>query len=324
MIDLANTFLNPERLWWLLAIPVLVAAYVWALRRKSRTGMRFTNTAVLAAVVPQQSAWRRHLAVAMALLSLGAIIAAWARPNGIERVPRERATIVLIVDASQSMNATDVKPTRLQAAKDLSKKFVQSLPAKYNLALVSLTGNPAVKLPPSLDRTVALRAIDALTVGDGTNLAGALQVAGVAIDTAPRGDDGSPAPGAVVLLSDGVPTSSTSQSQSPLQAAEELKKKNIPVFTIAYGTENGSVDLDGRRWQVPPDPQTMSSIAKITGGTFSTAENAGELDRVYGNLRSEVGYEEVKKEVTALWAGYSLAFAVVAALAAVSLGARWP
>ena len=135
-MNLDDVFLNPERLWWWIVVPVLVALYIWIMRRKRRTGMRYTNTAVLGAVIPRQSQWRRHLAVAMSLASLVTIIAAWARPNGVERVPRERATIVLVIDVSQSMRATDVKPNRLDAAKQLSKEFVSTLPPKYNVCLL--------------------------------------------------------------------------------------------------------------------------------------------------------------------------------------------
>ncbi len=319
-MNLAESFLNPERLWWWLLIPLLVALYVWITRRKKRTGMRYTNTAVLGAVIPRQSQWRRHLAVAMSLLSLVTIIAAWARPNGVERVPRERATVVLVIDVSQSMLAVDVKPSRLDAAKQRSKEFVAALPARYNLAVVSLSGNPAVKLPPSTDRDLARRAIDALTVADGTAVGASLTTALAAIQMAPKGADGSIAPGAIVLLSDGTNT----VPPSPKQAADELAKAKVAVHTIAYGTQNGSVDLDGKREPVPPDRDLMQSIAQATGGTFSAAENAGQLENVYRDLSSQVGFEEVKKETTALWAGYGLAFAVVAALAAVSLGARWP
>lgn len=316
----ANSFLNPERLWWWLVIPLLVAAYIWASRRKNRTGMRFTNTSVLNAVIPKQSQWRRHLAVAMSLLSLLTLVAAWARPNGVEKVPRERATIVLVIDVSRSMEAKDVKPTRLDAAKALSLEFVKSLPPQYNVALVSMSGNPAVRLPPTTDRVMASRAIQGLTYQDSTAIGDALFAALDAIKMAPKGDDGSPAPGAIVMLSDGQSTA----GRAPQQAAYEAQHAKVPVYTIAYGTENGSVDLDGKRERVPPDTEQMRSIAQITKGTFWSAESAGELDEVYRNISSEVGYEEVKKETTALWAGYGLAFAVVAALAAVSLGARWP
>lgn len=313
-------FLQPERLWVLLVVPLLVALYVWALRRKGRTGMRFTNTAVLGRVVPRQSQWRRHLAVALSLLSLITLVLAWARPNGVDRVPRERATVVLVIDVSRSMEATDVDPSRLEAAKALSLEFVRSLPEQYNLAVVSMSGNPAVRLPPTTDRTYAERAVNGLTVQDSTAVGDALYVALDAIRMAPKGDDGSVAPGAVVMLSDGQNT----LGRAPTQAADEARKASVAVHTIAYGTDNGSVDLDGKRERVPPDRELMQTIATMTGGRYSTAESARDLADVYRTLRSEVGYEEVKKETTAVWAGYGLAFAVVAALAAVSLGARWP
>ena len=318
MFDLS--FLQPVRLWMLLLVPLLVAIYIFALLRRNRSGIRFTNTAVLGRVVPKQSQWRRHLAVALSLLSLITLVLAWAQPNGVERVPRERATIVMVIDVSQSMAATDVQPNRMDAAKALAKQFVASLPAQYNVAVVSMAGNPATRLGPTTDRVYANRALDALTLQDSTAVGDALYVALSAIQMAPKGDDGSVAPGAIVLLSDGQNTA----GRSPAQAAAEAKKAGVPVHTIAYGTENGSVDLDGKRERVPPDRALMQSIAEATGGTSSAAESAGDLSRVYNTIRSEVGFEEVKKETTAIWAGYGLAFAVVAALAAVSLGARWP
>ena len=116
-MNLSEAFLQPERLWMLAVVPVLILVYILATRRRKRTGMRFTNTAVLGRVVRKQSQWRRHLAVALSLLSLVTLVLAWARPNGIDRVPRERATIVLVIDVSQSMAATDVAPSRLEAAK---------------------------------------------------------------------------------------------------------------------------------------------------------------------------------------------------------------
>lgn len=314
------SFLNPERLWVLLVLPVLVALYVWALLRKKKSGMRFTNTAILGAVVPKQSQWRRHLAVGLSLASLFTLALAWARPNGIEEVPRERATIVLVLDISLSMQATDVKPSRLDAAQDAAQTFVQELPPQYNVSLVSLSGNPSVRLPPTTDRVMARQAINSLKFQDSTAIGESLYVALSALTMAPKGEDGSTAPGAIVLLSDGQNTA----GRAPSQGADEARRARVPVYTIAYGTENGYVDLDGERERVPPDPDLLRRIAEATGGESYTAENLGQLDRVYTNIRSEVGFTEVKKETTAVWAGYGLAFAVVAALAAVSLGARWP
>ncbi len=319
-MNLSELFLQPERLWVLAVVPLLIALYIWATLRKKRSGMRFTNTAVLGRVVRKQSQWRRHLAVALSLASLVTLVLAWSRPNGIDRVPRERATVVLVIDVSQSMAATDVQPSRLAAAQQLSKDFIRDLPEQYNVAVVSLSGNPATRLGPTTDRVFANRAIDALALQDSTAIGDALYTALSAIQMAPRADDGSVAPGAIVMLSDGMNTT----GRSPLQGAAEARTAEVPVYTIAYGTENGSVDLDGKRERVPPDRDLMRQVADASGGVMFAAESAGDLSRVYENIRSEVGYEEVKKETTAQWAGYGLAFAVLAALAAVSLGARWP
>lgn len=314
------TFLNPERLWVLLVVPVLVAIYIFLVLMKKKTGMRFTNTAILGQVVPKQSQWRRHLAVALSLAALVALSLAWARPNGIEMQPRERATVVMVIDISLSMQATDVKPSRLEAAKEAALNFVKALPPQYNVSVVGLAGNPSVRLPPTTDRYQAQQAIRSLKVQESTAVGESIYTALAALAQAPKGTDSSPAPGAIVMLSDGQNTA----GRSPAQAAAEAKKQEVPIYTIAYGTENGYVDLDGKRERVPPDKTLLSGLSVATGGVTYTAENLDQLDRVYNNIRSEVGQTPVKKETTAIWAGYGLAFAVVAALAAVSLGARWP
>ncbi len=314
------SFLNPERLWILVLVPLLVAGYIYLVLRKKKTGMRFTNTTILGRVVPKQSQWRRHLAVALSLASLVALSLAWARPNGIEMVPRERATVVMVLDISLSMQATDVKPSRLEAAKEAALNFVKALPRQYNVAVVGLSGNPSVRLPPTTDRVQAQQAIHSLRLQDSTSIGESIYTALAALQMAPRGTDSSPAPGAIVLLSDGQNTA----GRSPQQGAAEARRVEVPIYTIAYGTENGYVDLDGKRERVPPDAGLLRTISTMTGGETYTAENLDQLDRVYSSIRSEVGQTPVKKETTALWAGYGLAFAVVAALAAVSLGARWP
>lgn len=314
------SFLDPERLWMLILVPLLVAGYIYLVLRKKKTGMRFTNTAVLARVVPKQSQWRRHLAVAFSLAALIALSFAWARPNGIEMVPRERATVVMVIDISLSMQATDVKPTRLDAAKQAALTFVRALPAQYNVSVVSLSGNPSVRLPPTTDRVQAQQAINSLKLQDSTAVGESIYTALNALQLAPKGSDSSPAPGAIVLLSDGQNTA----GRAPSQAAAEAKRLTVPIYTIAYGTDNGYVDLDGKRERVAPDRDLLTKLAESSGGQAFSAENLDQLNKVYNNIRSEVGQTPVKKETTALWAGYGLAFAVVAALAAVSLGARWP
>lgn len=313
-------FKNPGRLWTLAILPLLVIAYLLALRLKGRTGIRYTNTGVLGAILPRQSQWRRHLAVAMSLCSLIALSLAWARPMGVERVPRERATVVVVIDASQSMMAKDVKPNRLDAAKTEAKKFITTLPSGFNVSVVALSGSPSVRMPPSVDRSATERAIDGIQLQDGTAIGESISTSLKAIKQAPPGADKKPAPGLVVLLSDGTNTT----GGDPSGAAAQARSAKVPVYTIAYGTATGYVDLDGKRERVPPDPTLLKQISNATGGQSWSAGSANDLKNVYKDVKSQVGYEEVRKERTAQYALYALAFATIAALGAVSMAARWP
>lgn len=311
-------FMTPAVLLLWILVPVLVILYIWLSLRKSQRGMRFTNTGVLGAVVPKQSQWVRHLAVVLSLIALTALVGAAGRPQGIEQVPRERATIILVMDISQSMQAIDVRPTRIEAAKQAAVTFLKSLPAGFNVSVVALWGTPNIVAPPTVDRGAVERVINALQLRDSTAIGDGIKVALQALEQAPKSDDGSVAPGAIVLLSDGQNTSGS----DPGSAAVEAKQKNVPIFTIAYGTSTGYVDIDGQREPVPPDTQLLKQIAETSGGAAYTAESAGQLDDVYRRVKSDVGTEDVKKEITASWALYGLVAAGLAAVGAVLLGAR--
>lgn len=310
----------PAHLWALLLVPLLLAGYLWALRRARSSGMRFTNTTILGAVVRRQSRWKRHMAVVCALLALAAITVAWARPVGVEKVARERATIVVAVDTSLSMTATDVRPNRLEAAKAQAREFVSTLPEGFNVAVVAVSGHPSVVMPPSTDRPTVIRAIDHLSTAEGTALGDAIIVSLDAVAQAPKGKDGSPAPAAVVLLSDGGNT----DGSDPMAAANQAAGKKVPVYTIAFGTPTGYVDVDGRRERVAPDTALLRRIAERTRAKSWDARSAGQLKEVYQDVRSSVGYEDVRKEVTARWAFYALGFAVLSGLAVTSIAVRWP
>jgi len=259
--------------------------------------------------------------VAMALCSLVMIGGAWARPAGIEKVPRERATIILILDCSLSMSATDISPDRLTAVKASATAFVNQLPLQYNVSVVSLSGSPSSLGPPSQDRAMVLRTIDSLQTTNGTAIGDAINVGLSTIAQAPtNGNDTRPAPALMILLSDGGNT----KGSDPIEAAQAAAAQKVPVYTIAFGTASGYVDVEGQRQNVAPDKATLNQIAEVTGAKALDAASAGQLDKVYQTLKSEVGYDDVNKEVTARWALYALAFAVVAALGAVSMAARWP
>jgi Ca-activated chloride channel homolog len=315
-------FGSPDRLLILLVIPLMIVAYIIATHRKNRRGMRFTNTSMLDVVVPKQSQWRRHLAVALSLLSLITLTAAFARPKTQVDVPRERATVVVVIDASLSMEATDVNPDRLSAAKQAAVAFVKSLPEKYNVAVVSMSGNPNILVPPTLAHNTVENAINTIRLQESTAIGESIITALRALEQAPK-DPANPeaiAPGAIVMLSDGTNTA----GRAPQQAAAEARAAKVPIYTIAYGTENGYVDLDGKREPVPVDHKLMQEIAELSGGKYFSAATPDQLKTVYNNIGSQVGYEKADREVTARFAGYGLAFAVLAALGAISLGARWP
>ncbi len=314
-------FQNPERLWTLLLLPLLIIVYLVLLRLKGRVALRFTNTGVLGRVVGSQRRWTRHLAVAMSLASLVALGLAYANPLGTEEQPRERATIVMVVDTSRSMASEDVDPNRLEAAKAAASTFVEDLPDSYNVSVVSLSASPSIVVPPTTDRGVTQRAIDALELEDGTAVGTAIDTALKAVDQAPPGDEGSaPAPAMIVMLSDGAST----EGPAPEQAVSRAKSRDVPIYTIAFGTQNGFVDIDGQRENVAPDTETLERIARETGGEAVSADDAASLGDAYEDIGSAVGYEEVKKPITARYAFAALGFAVVAALGAVMMAARWP
>jgi Ca-activated chloride channel family protein len=237
-------------------------------------------------------------------------------------VPRERATVVMVIDASQSMQATDVKPTRLDAAKQAAIEFVTKLPEKYNVSVVSMAGSCAILVPPTTAHHTVENAINSIQLQDSTAIGEGITTALRALQQAPKDPDNpnSIAPGAIVLLSDG----SNTAGRAPQQAAAEAKAAKVPVYTIAYGTENGYVDLEGKREPVPVDHEEMKRIAAATNGEYFAAATADQLKKVYENIGSDVGYEKADREVTARFAGYGLALAVLAALGAISLGAKWP
>lgn len=313
-------FKHPERLWAWLLIPLFLGLYVFLSRRRSRRGMRYTNTAVLGQIAHRQRRWLRHLAVVMSLLTLLTLVFAFAIPMAKTKVPRERATVVLTIDVSQSMAATDVAPTRLDAVKQTAAEFIDGLPTAYNVAVVALSGNPSLRLPPTTDHSAAKRMVQSLSLQDGTAIGDAISLSLDALNQAPKGSDGSAPPAIIALLSDGA----SDRGQAPQQAAGAAKDKGVKVYTVAYGTRFGKVNLDGESYVVPPDEALMKEIAQISGGEQYTAKDGAQLKNAYGQLKSAVGYEDKFAEVTAQWAGLGIVFGLLAAIAAVMMAARWP
>lgn len=313
-------FLEPVRLWWLLLIPLVVGIYFALLARSGHSKMRKSST--LDMVIPKERTWVRHVAVGLAVLSLASLTVAFAKPKDTVMEERQRATVVIAIDVSLSMGAEDVEPNRLAAAQDAAKEFVQSVPPKFNVALVAYAGTATTLAPPSTDRAPVIAAIDGLQLQSSTATGEGIYTALSAIAQAPPDPDDpdAPVPARIVLLSDGKQT----LGRPSATAAEEAKAQEVPIYTIAYGTENGYVEIDGRRERVPVDKYELSVIAKISGGKAYEAGSAGDLKEVFEDIESEVGKVEVFVEVTERYAGLGLLFAVLAAAGVISIAARWP
>jgi Ca-activated chloride channel family protein len=273
-------------------------------------------------VIPRDRTWLRHVAVGLSIASLLTLTLAFAKPKDEVSVPRERATIVVTIDVSLSMQATDVQPTRLEAAKSAAADFVNSLPPKFNVALVSFAGTANTLVPPTLDRGAVTAAIAALEPQQSTAIGEGIYTSLAALAQVPPDPDDpkAVAPARVVLLSDG----KTQVGRPSDEAAQAAKAQSVPVYTIAYGTADGYIEIGGRRESVPVDRSELARVSRISGGEAYTATSAGQLKEVYRDIGSSVGKEKVDQEVTSRYAGFGLFLAILAAAGMISLGARWP
>ncbi|HYH49000.1 MAG TPA: VWA domain-containing protein [Acidimicrobiia bacterium] len=311
-------FLSPGRLALLLVVAALAGVYVWVQRRRRHAAIRFSNLALLAEIAPPNPGWRRHLPAAAVGLALAALVIAIAEPVQQVRVPKEAATVMMVIDVSASMDATDVSPSRLEAATSAAKTFVSDLPPQVRVGLVSFDRIARVVAAPTVDHQVVLDGIDRLILGTGTATGEAIYTA---LDSlAAANDTAGAAPtslggAAMVLLSDGVPT----VGRPVLGAAQDAADQGVPVSTIAFGTQEGTVTVQGRLVSVPADPDTMSAIAEMTNGRFFEAASARELRSVYKDIGTRVGYETEQRDAS----GPVLTLAVVALLAASGLALLW-
>ena len=304
------SFARPLALLGLLLIPLLVVLLVAARRRRARYAVRFPAVDVLAGVVGT-SRWR-YLPAALLLLALTALVAGAARPMARVPVPREQATVMLIVDVSGSMNAEDVGPTRLAAAREAAGRFLDRLPNDVEVGLVTFASQADVLVQPTTDRLAVRQALESLNADGGTAMGDGLEQALAAIQAARRvaGQDGQAAgraPTAVtLLLSDGA----NSVGQDPMIQAERARQLHIPVYTIALGTPNGVLRRPGPLGYtiqpVPPDPETLSRIARTTSGRFFAAPTSQNLNAVYESLGTRIGFRIEQREVTVAFGGAAL------------------
>jgi Ca-activated chloride channel homolog len=277
-------------------VPALAAAYVVLQRRRRHHAVRFTNLDLLASVAPSRPGWRRHLAAGAMALALVAMVLGLARPARDVRVPKEAAaTVMLVVDTSASMDAEDVAPTRLQAAVSAGRDFVAGLPDRLRVGLISFDRSVRVLTPPTTDHAAVADALAVLRTGPGTAAGEAIYTAldVLAVSGGAGETDGEPT-AAIVLLSDGFTTVGRPADQAAVDAADQ----GVPVTTIAFGTEDGTVSIQGTDVPVPSDPDSMAAVAETTGGTFFEAFSAEELEHVYDDIGSRVGFETEQREVS--------------------------
>lgn len=309
---IAFTFRTPSRLWFLVAVAALALLYVARQLRGRTYAVRFTNLALLDTVAPRRPGWRRHIPAVLMLVAMAGMVAAFAEPARNERVPRERATIIVAIDTSLSMEATDVAPSRLVAAQAAAKSFIQLLPDRLNVGLVTFNGVATIKVPPTRDREEMLAAIDQLRLGERTAIGEAIYASLEAIKAAPASSGEAEVPARVVLMSDG----STTVGRPDAQASAAAKKAKVPVSTIAFGTPDGTIEIDGQPGpvSVAVNPEALAAIAEATGGTAFTADTGEKLEAVYKDIGSSVGFTTEQRDITATFVGGSLAFLFVAAL----------
>lgn len=298
----------PLALLALLAIPLLLALYVAHQRRRASYAARFANPALLPNLVDRSPGLRRHLPVAILLVALAAMIVGVARPHATVTVKREEATVVLAVDVSRSMTAEDVEPTRLGAARTAAEAFLDKVPKKFRVAVVSFATRAVVAVPPTEDRSLAKAALVSLQPGEGTALGDAVTLA-VGLTQRERRSDGTVPPAAVLIISDGAQMGGRASPQAAAQRARALK---VPVHAIVVGTPNGTVvqQLTGGFQQiirVPPDPDTLRTIASTTRGELFTATDDSRLREIYERLGSRLGHKKKSREITDLFAGGSAA-----------------
>jgi len=329
-------FLWPELLWTLLAIPLLVLLYVWLLRRRKKTALRYASLSLVKEALGARSAWRRHVPPTLLLLALTALLLATARPTAVVTLPSQSQTIVLAMDVSGSMRATDVEPNRLVASQEAAKAFVAELPRSVRVAVVAFAGTAAVVQAPTLSREDVYASIDrfqlqrATAIGSGIvlSLATIFPEAGIDLSQITGQRNMPPAPGdkpkqpftpvqpgsyssaAVILLTDGQRTT----GPDPLEAAKMAADRGVRVYTVGIGTKEGeTISFEGWSMRVRLDEETLKNIANITRADYFYAGTAEDLKKVYQGLSTRIVVEKRETEISALFAALGALLVVLAA-----------
>jgi Ca-activated chloride channel homolog len=313
------SFLSPLRLWLLLLVVALLAAYVVVQRQRRPYAVRFTNVDLLASVAPRHPSWRRHLAAAASLLALSLLVVAFARPARSIDVPRETATVMLAVDVSNSMQATDVDPSRLRAAQRSVETFVDAFPRRFRLGLVLFAGSVEVAVPPTHARERVRQAVKNIELQPSTAIGEAIFSSLKAIKSVPLDGSGAP-PARIVLLSDG----STNAGRPNEDAVEAAVRADTPVSTIAFGTDSGTIVLDGQSEAVPVNREALRQIASGTGGQYASAVTEAGLRKTYESIGSRIATRSQARPVTMWFVGAAILFGFAAAAGSLVWTSRLP
>ena len=328
------SFLWPEMLWGLLVLPMLLAAYVMILRRKKKLAVKYANLAMVREAMGASQRIRRHIPPAFFFLALAAMLLALARPQTTITLPTQHETVILAMDISGSMRATDVEPNRLVAAQNAAKQFVAEQPENVRIGVVAFAGTATVAQAPTRNREDVIAAIDrfqlqrATAIGSGiiVSLAALFPDQGIDVGELTYGREkkgekpagspikpvppGSYASAVIILLTDGQRTT----GPDSIMAAKMAADRGVRIFTVGVGTPEGKIiGFEGWSMRVRLDEETLKQIATITHGEYFYAGNAVDLNKVYQTLNAKLVMERKKTEVTALFAAVAALFAVVSA-----------
>ncbi len=311
------TFLSPWRLVFLAVVAALFVAYLLVQRQRKTYALRFSSVDLFDGIVPERPGIRRHLPAGLTILALLLMVTGFAQPARSVEVPRERATVIVAIDVSLSMEADDVAPTRIMAAQAAATEFVEELPPTLNVGVVAFAGTASVLVPPTTDRTPAITTIEGLELAERTAVGEAIFTSLEAIKNVPADSSGNQAPAVIVVLSDGA----TTAGRPDTLAAQAALDAGVPVSTISFGTPFGSIIYDDPATPqiedapigVPVDESSLRTVSDATNGTFFSASSLEELNSVYDNIGSAIGFETEDREITDWFIGASLALLVIAA-----------
>ncbi|WP_166904584.1 MULTISPECIES: VWA domain-containing protein [Mycobacteriaceae] len=317
--------------WWFLFLFVvlgLMAYYVIVQRARKQRILRFANMELLESVAPKQPTRWRHLPAALLAVSLVLLTVAMAGPTHDVRIPRNRAVVMLVIDVSQSMRATDVAPSRLAAAQEAAKQFADQLTPGINLGLIAYAGTATVLVQPTTNRDATKNGLDKLQLADRTATGEGIFTALQAIATVGAvigGGDEKP-PARIVLMSDGKETvpSNPDNPKGAYTAARTAKDQGVPISTVSFGTPYGYVEINDQRQPVPVDDEMLGKIAKLSGGDAFTASSLEQLKQVFTSLQQQIGYETIKGDASLGWLRLGALVLALAGVAALLINRRLP